>query len=223
AGVQTPSAHVSPTAQLADGRTATLHVSGRTATLVAGSDRLQLTDPRTHGDETTWKSPAAAGKHPGTLDAATLLTYTGNRVPVGMSIATAPGPYAARWAGDAATTVVTRDGGLADVRTDGQQVLTISGGGLTSPRTFTVGGSGWQIDDAYAAKVAARTSAADAAAHDRMLWKHWLPVALIITAGVLLWQSRRRGEGPAGPVAADNDPAPKDEQAPAVEGHTHVA
>ena len=59
---------------------------------------------------------------PASLDTTTLLGYTGNRVPVGLDVRSAPGPYAAKW---------TARGGSA-------YVLTLSGGGLTVARTLTV-------------------------------------------------------------------------------------
>jgi high-affinity iron transporter len=58
---------------------------------------------------------------PRRVDATTLVTYTGGRVPVGLDVESAPGPYAATW------------------RAHGSSyLLTISEGGLQVPRTFTV-------------------------------------------------------------------------------------
>ncbi|MEZ0578743.1 iron uptake transporter permease EfeU [Nocardioides sp. MH1] len=58
---------------------------------------------------------------PDQVDVTTLLTYTGDRVPVGLDVKSAPGPYDAVW----------REHGTS-------YVLTISDGGLQVPRTFTV-------------------------------------------------------------------------------------
>ena len=198
-----PAADVPATAPLDGGGRATVDViSGSKAELIvrgtAADTVVDLTRPVSldpgaaseHAD-TRWTGTAAPGRLPAKLDVKTLLTFTGNRIPVGLSVSTAPGPYAASWADSTKLTVLTRDGGLVDARTSGRLVLTISGGGLTSPRTFTVDAAAWQVDPGFASATAARIADADAAAHDRTLWKYWVPVGLLVAAVVLLVQARR--------------------------------
>ena len=97
---------------------------------------------------------------PARLDAATLVTYTGDRVPVGLDVQSAPGPYRASW------------------RAHGSSyLLTIAGGGLEVPRTFTV-------------QVAA-PAAADPG-NDASLWRRWFPAFLTVVAAGLLVQTLRR-------------------------------
>ncbi|MER7560307.1 iron uptake transporter permease EfeU [Nocardioides sp. NPDC126508] len=212
-------------APLADGRTAALAVSGDgdRATLTADGEKIELADPTGHTGiaDTAWHAKGS-GDLPASLTAKDLLAYTGNRIPVGLNLATAPGPYQARWTDSTRHTVLSRDGGLVDVRTTGRLLLTIEGGGLTSPRTFTVDGSALQVEETYATELSAKIAEADHAAHDRLLWKHWMPVALIVLAGLLLWQSRRR-PGRATEPRAVNDAGREEGRESSVEGTTHVA
>ncbi|TQL69509.1 high-affinity iron transporter [Nocardioides albertanoniae] len=220
--VPLPEVEVPARAPLADGRTAELSVDGRSASLSVGEDRIELGDPTGHAGnaDTAWHA-TGAGALPGSLTAADLLTYTGDRVPVGLDLTTAPGPYETRWTDTTRATVLTRDDGLVDVRSTGRLLLTIEGGGLTSPRTFTVDPA-LQIDAAYASGLADKIRSADATAHDRLLWKRWVPVALILLAGLLLWQSLRR-PGRGNDPRALNDPAREVRQESSVKGSTHVA
>ncbi|HEY9353889.1 MAG TPA: iron uptake transporter permease EfeU [Nocardioides sp.] len=221
--VPLPSVEVPRQAPLADGRTAVLAVAGDGATLTAGEEKIELADPTDHtgNADTAWHGEGS-GDLPATLTTQDLLTYTGNRVPVGLNLTTAPGPYEARWTDTTRHTVLSRDEGLVDVRTTGKLLLTIEGGGLTSPRTFTVDGAALQVEETYAKDLSATIAGADHAAHDRLLWKHWVPVALIVLAGLLLWQSRR-SPGRATEPRAVNDPGREGSQESTVEGTTHVA
>ncbi|GAB4013335.1 iron uptake transporter permease EfeU [Nocardioides ultimimeridianus] len=108
--------------------------------------------------------PAAATPRadlPATVDATTLMTYTGGRMPVGISAQTAPGPYAAAWT----------------ARGEGSYVLTLSGGGLTVPRSLTVD---------------VATPDSTDPGNNRPLWRRWVPLALLVSAAALLGQAARR-------------------------------
>jgi len=220
--VRQPAAVVPPQAPVSGGGNAIVDVSGRHATITEnGRTTSLIRDGATdaEGADTRWTAAKVAGDLPSRLDVASLMTYTGDRVPVGLSVATAPGPYDARWADSTALTVLTRDGGLVDAHTDGRLVLTISGGGLTSPRTFTVDGASWRVDPAHVAATTSAIASAEASAHDRTLWKHWVPAALLVAAGVLLLRARRLRPTPV----SDHDPARVDApQVPAPEGTTHA-
>lgn len=87
-----------------------LRLAGVVAAVVAAAG-LALLVPSAH-------APAAATR----LDLATLMTYTGDRVPIGLNATAAPGPYDARWSTSAS----------------GGTVLILTGGGLTSPRVVSV-------------------------------------------------------------------------------------
>ncbi|HJQ05419.1 MAG TPA: iron uptake transporter permease EfeU, partial [Nocardioides sp.] len=108
--------------------------------------------------------PAAAtprAELPATVDLTTLMTYNDGRVPVGLSTQSAPGPYAAAW----------RE------RAGSSYVLTITGGGLTVPRTYTVD---------------VPTPGAADPGNNRPLWRRWFPLTLLVAAAALLGQAVRR-------------------------------
>jgi len=222
--VPQPSVDVPRQAPLAGGGTAAISVKGDAATLTARGQTFSLTRSGTTSDEgadTSWTATRAAGRLPARLGLDQLLTYTGQRIPVGLSVATAPGPYAASWADHTGLRVLTRDGGLVDAVSSGDLVLTISGGGLDSPRTFTVNSPAWRVDQAYVANLSGRLATADTAAQDRMLWKHWLPVVLLVLAALLLISARRHRLSAA--RANDHDPARTEAtQVPEPEGTTHA-
>lgn len=113
---------------------------------------------------------------PARLDATTLVTYTGDRVPVGLDLQSAPGPYQASWRGHGSS-----------------YLLTIAGGGLQVPRTFTV-------------QVAA--PAATDPGRDLPLWRRWFPGFLLVVAAGLLVQLARRRPSDGIPPADPPTPVP---------------
>jgi high-affinity iron transporter len=144
-----------------------------------------------------------------------LLSYTGKRVPVGLNVVNAPGPYDVRWTDRSVLTVDTFRRGLVDAEVSGDLLMKVTGGGLTLPRVLTVPASTWQLDSAYTERLHAAVSDAKAIDSDRLLWKRWVPVALVILALVLALDAyRRRTPGaptisppPArGPVAQVSSP-----------------
>ncbi|WP_017934108.1 iron uptake transporter permease EfeU [Nocardioides sp. Iso805N] len=204
--VPTPKADLPATAPLQGSGEATIAIDGTTAVLAADGKSIQLT-----GDGTTWTAKHT-GDRPSTLDITTLLTYTGNRVPVGLDVHSAPGPYQASWVDHTSVTATTYGDRLVDASTTGSVVLTLSGGGLTSPRVMTLDPANWQVDPAYAAKATAAVASAEATAHDRLLWSRWVPIALLATALLLLVQVVRNTR--RAPLRAP--------RAPVTEGTTHV-
>jgi high-affinity iron transporter len=206
--VPTPRVDLPATAPLQRGGEARIAVQHDTAVLTVGGKPLDLS-----GDGTHWRG-SSAGQRPRTLDLAGLLAYTGHRVPVGLDVHAAPGPYTATWSDHTSVTATTYDGGLVDARTSGSLVLTLSGGGLTSPRVVTATPASWQVDPSYAARATAEVAAARATAHDRLVWSRWMPIALFIAAAALLVQAARHRSPRRAPQVA--------QQAPATEGTSHV-
>ena len=119
---------------------------------------------------------------PGELDATALLTYTGNRLPVGLNLQNAPGPWEASW----------REHGTS-------YLLTISGGGLAVPRSFTV-------DVPPPAPVDP--------GNDRPLWRRWIPGFLIVAAVGLLLQAAARRTSDDDPSPAPTNPESKGQHVP---------
>jgi high-affinity iron transporter len=147
----------------------------------------------TRGADTVWTATPPTDGLPATLDAATLLTYTGNRQPVGLDLQRTPGPFDATWGTKGAGSVLTRDGGLVGGSADSTLVLTLNGGGLTSPRVLTVdAGGAFTVDPGYTSETSAAIAEVGHTRADRELWKYWFPGLLVVVAGALVVRTMRQ-------------------------------
>jgi high-affinity iron transporter len=185
--VPSPKAVVPASAPVEGGGTATIAVHGHTATLTEGGKDIALTGAGDH-----WTAAHVAGSLPSSLSLTDLLGYTGNRIPVGIDVHTAAGPFQATWTDGTTVSATTYGAGLVDAQASGKLVVTLSGGGLTSPRVLSVDVPTWRVDPAHVAATQAHIAQAQATAHDRLMWSRWVPVALLLTALLLLGQAYRR-------------------------------
>lgn len=188
-----PQSQVPTRAPLAGGGTATVSVTGGTARLEVAGKSVALTNAGAtseDGADTAWAGAAPATSRPATLTLQQLVTLNGGRIPSGLDVSAAPGPYDASWHDGTALSVLTRRGGLVDAQETGQVTLTYSGGGLTTPRVLTL--DGWQLAPSYVAATQASIEAVDSVAQDRLLWQAWVPVFLGLVAIGLLGQALRR-------------------------------
>jgi high-affinity iron transporter len=105
---------------------------------------------------------------------AQLAELAGGRVPVGLGRAS--GPFTATWQATISYEAVSHGDSLLSARAEVNRTAVLSGGGLTSARTVSLGamGTDWATsdDDTVTAAVAADESARAEAA----LWRVWLPV-----------------------------------------------
>ena len=99
-----------------------------------------------------------------------------------MNLTNAPGPYRAHWVDPTYLSVSTFHDGLVAAAADGDLLLKLTGGGLTSPRVLTVQAPGWQLAPTYTESVHADVARAQAVDAERILWKRWVPAALVILA-----------------------------------------
>jgi high-affinity iron transporter len=154
-----------------------------------------------------WRVPLARGGQaaPKTLSLEQLVSANGGRLPVGVSPSQDPGPFDAAWNVAATLTVWSADGALLDARQSSRVVVTLSGGGLTTPRSLSLAASelaapAWAATDAATRSAASAVAAAQAAATERRLWAVELPaslgIAALVTAAFGL-RSRRRALAPA--------------------------
>lgn len=215
---------------------ATATTSGDTARLrLAGGGTADVSFPASSHRAAThsgvaaeqWRTtaPLSSAGRPAAVSLDDLVALFG-RVPVGISADQQPGPFTAKWAGTVTTSLWTAGSGILDTRRTQTTVLTLSGGGLTSSRTYTVdaaaaagvagsaaAGSGTPTWSVPASRVAASAAAVQTAALDAAefrLWNTWLPLALGVAA---VWQAvllvagrRRRATSPVFP----SHPAPAD-------------
>jgi high-affinity iron transporter len=174
-------------------------------------------------DATRWTLRATGTDLPTTLDLATLVALSGGRMPVGLDPKSAPGPFDARWNRTGSGTAWTADDRLLDARQADDAVVTISGGGLATPRTIglaaTPGTPGvpgsWQVSPAAVTAAAHQLAAADRAAADRALWRTWLPLVLLVAAAALAAAGLRRRRGLRAAPAPSSVPSSASSPAPA--------
>jgi high-affinity iron transporter len=198
-GVSMPATAVPHKAPLDGGGTATVELDGSHGSLTIrdaeGTATWVLSDPKpavTRGADTVWTATPPTDGLPATLDAATLLTYTGNRQPVGLDLQRTPGPFDATWGTKGAGSVLTRDGGLVGGSADTTLVLTLNGGGLTSPRVLTVDAGAFTVDPGYTSETSAAIAEVGHTRSDRELWKYWFPGLLVVVAGALVVRTMRQ-------------------------------
>jgi high-affinity iron transporter len=223
--VQRPQPDVAATAPVESGGTVSFSVNGDGGAIERDNRTIPLTGSAStdqDGADTRWTAKAVAGDLPDTLDLQQLLDLNGGRIPSGLSVATAPGPFQAAWTDETELTVLSRDGGLVDARLGGTLLLKYSGGGLTTPRILTV--DGWNVDPSYVETTSADIATTDADAHEAGLWKLWVPAVLLAVALGLLVQAARLRTGRGGPAAPGGDtPAARRSPAQETEGSTdHV-
>jgi high-affinity iron transporter len=191
-----------------------------TAQLTTSSQDLALTHALTGSPATVIQLPASQGRPeqyngisatgwtvtgsvsaastPATLSLAQLTALSGGRLPVGLNPQEHPGPFTASWSIHRATSVWTADGVLLDAAQQTTAVASVSGSGLTTPRTLSVGNlaaiglSGdWQVSAAYQARAAAAISQLTNARTERTLWAVAIPVVLAIAALLVALASAR--------------------------------
>jgi high-affinity iron transporter len=207
-------------------RSGTAEVTGDRLTLtVGGATRTEVLTGGVAGDRygvaatrqyTVPLSAAVAGL-PASVTRDDLFVLGGNRFPVGIS-ATNAGPFDAIWVRTGVLDVWVVGDTLLDLSGRDALTLTVSGGGLTGPRTITVArgaslpggqtatGGSWHVDPVYVARVKAAQLALGADRMERAFWGRTVPVVLLVGAALVLARGRqiRRREvrGAAGAVAA---------------------
>lgn len=199
--VRPASAQVASSAPLAGGGTARVAITGDVARLTvtqggaSTTTRLTRHSPTTaNGADTTWQlsTDQPAPGRPASLDADALLKLSGGRLPVGLNVSQAPGPYAARWTDHRQLTLSTRNGGIVAGSQAGRTIVTLTGGGLTSPRVVQVSDDrsvgNWQISPGYQSATTTMINNAADSANEVILWRLWLPV--VLAAGGLVTLAR---------------------------------
>jgi high-affinity iron transporter len=164
--------------------------SGRTLAFVGeGGSHARKIELAAAGDQfvdgiavRVWQArlPADAAPNPPTVSLEQLSDLTGGRLPVGLTPAREPGPFQAQWAATTVYTVLAHDDSVLSAQAVSNRTAVLSGGGLTMPKTVSLGGlpTDWTTSGAEDASVAARITAAADAQAERRLWTVWLPLVL---------------------------------------------
>jgi high-affinity iron transporter len=199
------------TATRADGSTVTV-----TVTVSPGGDNPSLTvaeqghDPtpaiplRAAGTQSVngveakvWQAQLAAdpGVTSPTTTLAQLAELTGGRLPVGVGTARTPGPFQSTWTATTSYNVVTEGDSLLGAQSDSNRVAVLSGGGISSAKTVSLGGLGtdWTTGAAEDVKVTAALTQLDHDRAERGLWRVWLPILLAAAAAVSAVTALRTG------------------------------
>ncbi|MGN5733978.1 iron uptake transporter permease EfeU [Arthrobacter psychrochitiniphilus] len=132
---------------------------------------------------TAGQRTAGESTEPATLTAKELATLNGGRMPVGISASANPGPFTASWKHQGQITLWMAQGVIVDAVNTQASTLTLTGGGLGSPRTIAVhNAQGWHVPDAQVSSTVAALNSYESAASENVLWARYLPALLGITA-----------------------------------------
>ena len=157
---------------------------------------------------------AEAGKLPATLTLDELVVLNGGRLPVGINPQLAKGPFTVAWTRGGERRLWLFSGQVLDFTQGETTTVTLSGGGLASPRTLTVAGrlpdgstvstgtlsvDGVRVQAAEAAALALRTAQVE-----RAFWGRTFPAVLLLAAVLVLFTAVRaqRRLSPPDPVVA---------------------
>lgn len=183
-----------------------------------------------------WTSKPADAPTSLTLDQ--VMTLAGGRLPVGLSPSRHPGPFTASWSTHGSARIWAADGVLLDAAGRSKTIVTLSGGGLQTPRTFTAAKSGpnapagdWQVSEAYRSQTVAQLHSVAAARTERRFWAAQLPVALALAAFLLVAsvtigfvRPRRAPKGAAtNSIPKSNPKGTRRVDGPTAKGATHAA
>ncbi len=153
---------------------------------------------------------------PGTLTVDQVLALYGNRIPVGLSPAQHPGPYNVSWQVNCTVDAEIADQAIYSAAAHTTTLMTLSGGGLLSPRTFTARspmpqvGCDWQLDDRWQSQVDEAMQNVVQAQLRHTFWAIQLPLLLGLLAIILLILAlRRRGDGRQGSDAGYRSVSPE--------------
>jgi high-affinity iron transporter len=164
-----------------DGRSLAISGEGGSSThsvdLAAAGDQSVDGVP-VHMWQTAIPSDPAPGPPAVTLEQ--LSSLTGGRLPVGVTVARTPGPFQAQWAATTVYTVLAHGDSLISAQASSNRTAVLTGGGLTGPKTVSVGRlpTDWSTASAEDQSTVAQISANARERDERQLWKFWLPLVL---------------------------------------------
>lgn len=178
-----------------DGEARTLNVAGARAPVQLESAGQQSVDGVTV-DVWQARTPADPGLTSTSVTLAELAELVGGRLPVGLTAARTPGPFAVHWSATTAYTALSGGASLVRAEATSTRVATLTGGGLTGTKTVSVGGLGadWSTSADEDQAVANQISDAAQEHSERMLWKAWLPLVLVLGALITVISAIRTAE-----------------------------
>jgi high-affinity iron transporter len=205
----------------ADGHPVTVSLRGHD--LVVGARTVSLSAAGTQTvdgvDVDVWqaKTPADPGIASTTITIGQLVDLTGGRLPVGLNVGRTPGPFSVQWNATTVYTVRASGGGIVGADAVSSRTATLRDGGLSTPKTVSVGGLGsdWATTEADDRALASQIALS---AHDHAentLWTRWLPTVLALAAaGLLLAAARGRRNNSKSEREQQNDGEASERETP---------
>jgi high-affinity iron transporter len=148
-------------------------------------------------------SHAAITDAPAQIDLAKLAQLSGGRLPVGISPARNPGPFSARWQRLETVKLWTAQSAILDAQGKASMLLTLSGGGLTTPRSLRLDRApdgaaltAWAVAPDRVQQAATALRSLQGAQIEYRFWARKLPLGLIFVAVALLMSALRRRFAP---------------------------
>lgn len=149
-------------------------------------------------DEWTVKSTYSPPGAPAILDLDAVVALYGNRIPIGLDPAQHPGPYQATWTLHCNVQVSVAQGVLLGASAQADEVITLSGSGLQSPRTVTArhptaaaSDCNWQVSGAYQQSVSDALQQMQTYQDTYRFWAVMLPVLLVALALIFVISALR--------------------------------
>lgn len=139
------------------------------------------------------------------LTLAEVTRLSGGRLPVGITAGRNPGPFTAAWTSSGTIRVWQIHDTVLDASNDTNTVVTLSGGGLSHPRTITVGANAWSITPGHQQLVASAAQVYEARQIEVNFWTRLVPLVLTIVGlliGGFAVRTRRRNRAPTSPESA---------------------
>jgi high-affinity iron transporter len=152
-----------------------------------GSERMTTHSGIPSTVQTARLTQATPGQ-PAAITLDQLVALNGGRLPIGMNASQDPGPFSANWTTTSVTSVWIYDGGILDAKRTSVTIATLTGGGLDSSRTVSPDSAqrdAWRVPVARSAATVAGITRAATASSELLLWKLWIPTALVLAALVL--------------------------------------
>jgi high-affinity iron transporter len=177
----------------ASGAAATISLTGTASQTLLLPDAASVTESHAGVAAASWTlSIPAPTTAPATLSIDDVMSLAGGRIPVGLNLHQDPGPFTATWSA-AGLKIWAVDGSLLDASATGSTVVTLTGGGLATPRTITVNAAqgGWTVDPAYRDAAATALGNLGAARAERQFWAFELPTLLGLAAVFLAFSASR--------------------------------
>lgn len=164
-------------------------IDGRTANTALG--QVGRTDHAGVSDTVLLAGPRTDGGGSSTVTLAELVELNGGRLPAGVAAERNPGPFTLTRSSVGGLRVWSSHDRLLDATDDERVIATLTGGGLATPRTITLSGAQWSVDQTYVQQTAGALAGYTAQRAERRFWR-WVIPGVLLTAAVALVLAARR-------------------------------